>query len=454
MWTRDNTAVMTAAEFTEAAERGRLMAARALTVDPEARYRVESKYGKQFCIDRWPEAYGRENLGGYMSAFKRAVQAAKSLLPILLVCVLLASLAYADSSNAGAFRAPSIYKGAVATNVYWTAGTINNGGDSLAVTAGSHALTANQNNCAAPAFSACNILYADSAGAVDLTQTLSTAVAAGNTLLAFIETGAADAILTNLVLPPQSGTLWLQAAGPNMGAVTVVTPAAAGSAPLGSAALPFSGAYIGDAATNNFLISGTATGARAINLADSAGTLMLTALATNAPGVANSVTGISNGLAFEGATGGDGFQLMLAPTDPTADVTATFPNASFNVGEYTVSWAQGATVANAVSSQFFIADRNVTVTEINVVWGTAETTGAMDVMVERLQGTEACGAGDDLQNAVVDATGAANTVATPALTGTPALLNLAAGNRLCVTLTATPNEVANLVVTVTLQPAQ
>lgn len=423
----------------------------------------------------------------------------------LLVCPAFVS---ADTNNPGTFRAPSIRGGAVATNVYWTAGTINNGGDSVAVAAGSHALTANQNDCAAPTFTACNFLYANSAGAVDLTQTLATAVASGNTLLAMIETGAADAILTNIVLPQQSGTLWNQATGPAVNAVTALSPASAGGTTAGTAALPFSSAYIGNAATNNFRITGTATGARTVTMADGSGTIMvsslatnmtdaansvngasnalvfegatandfelslapadvtadrtatfpdatgtvmLSALATNAPDAANSVTGASNALVFEGATAND-HETSFTPTDPTADRTVTVPNASFTMGAQTVTWAQGGIYSNAVDTQFFVADRAYLVTAINVVWGTAETTGAMDIMVERLQGTEACGSGDDLQNAVVDATGAANTVATPALTGTPALLSLAAGNRLCVDLTATPNEVANMVITVTLQP--
>jgi hypothetical protein len=131
--------------------------------------------------------------------------------------------------------------------------------------------------------------------------------------------------------------------------------------------------------------------------------------------------------------------------------TIAFGDAGAFGGEHTVTWAQGGTAGDALDTQFFIADRAYTVTEINVVWGVAESTGAMDVMVERLQSTEACAAGDDLQAAVVDATGTANTVATPTLTSTTANLDLAAGNRLCVDVSATPNEVANLVVTVTLQ---
>jgi hypothetical protein len=157
-------------------------------------------------------------------------------------------------------------------------------------------------------------------------------------------------------------------------------------------------------------------------------------------------------IVMEGATA-DAFETTISATDPEADRTITLPDASVTVGQQQIQMAYGGIVANHVDAQFFIAPVIYTVTAINVVWGVEETTGAMDVMVERLQGTEACGAGDDLQVAVVDATGTANTVTTPALTATGANLILAAGNRLCVDLTATPNEVTNLTVIVTVIPS-
>lgn len=40
-----------------AAERGRLMAAEAMRVNPEARERVERAYGKEWTMHRYPEAY-------------------------------------------------------------------------------------------------------------------------------------------------------------------------------------------------------------------------------------------------------------------------------------------------------------------------------------------------------------------------------------------------------------
>lgn len=53
--------------------------------------------------------------------------------------------------------------------------------------------------------------------------------------------------------------------------------------------------------------------------------VMSSSLATNFVDIANSVTGKSNGLLFEGATA-DAFETTLAPADATADVTLTLPN--------------------------------------------------------------------------------------------------------------------------------
>ena len=180
------------------------------------------------------------------------------------------------------------------------------------------------------------------------------------------------------------------------------------------------------------------------------GTVMLSSLATNAIDVVNSVTGASNALVLEGATA-DAFETSITPVDATADRTITLPNASLTLGDTTVSWAQGGVVANAEDSIFFIADRAYTVTGINAVWSVAETTGSMDIMPEKLTGTTACGSGNDLLSAAVAGTGTANTVTAGSLTATGADLDLAAGDRICVDLSATPNEVKNITVTVKLK---
>lgn len=54
---------------------------------------------------------------------------------------------------------------------------------------------------------------------------------------------------------------------------------------------------------------------------------MSTALATNYVDAANSVTGVSNGIKFEGSTA-DGFETTLTVADPGADYTATLPAAT------------------------------------------------------------------------------------------------------------------------------
>lgn len=122
------------------------------------------------------------------------------------------------------------------------------------------------------------------------------------------------------------------------------------------------------------------------------------------------------------------------------------------IGQVQASFVQGATAADALDSVFFLADRDFIVTAVSAVWSTAESTGSMDIMVEKLTGTTACASGTDLMSAVIAGTGTANTVTTASLTATAANLFVAEGNRLCVDLTATPNEVANMVVTVTLVP--
>lgn len=43
-------------------ERGRLMAAGNMIMNPEARRRVEEAYGKDYCLARYPEVYAAEAL--------------------------------------------------------------------------------------------------------------------------------------------------------------------------------------------------------------------------------------------------------------------------------------------------------------------------------------------------------------------------------------------------------
>jgi len=112
--------------------------------------------------------------------------------------------------------------------------------------------------------------------------------------------------------------------------------------------------------------------------------------------------------------------------------------------------AQAATAANY--GKFFVADRICTVTRISEsheVLGT--DLGAVTLSVERLQGVEASGAGDDLLGGVkVDLKGANNTNQSPALTGVAANLTLAVGDRLNLLDTGVLTAVGGVTVTVEL----
>jgi hypothetical protein len=48
---------MSGQEYAQAAEWGRRMAANQIATDPEARARVERAFGKDYCMNRYPEAY-------------------------------------------------------------------------------------------------------------------------------------------------------------------------------------------------------------------------------------------------------------------------------------------------------------------------------------------------------------------------------------------------------------
>jgi hypothetical protein len=81
------------------------------------------------------------------------------------------------------------------------------------------------------------------------------------------------------------------------------------------------------------------TADRTVTLADAAGTVMLSSLATNGADAANAVTGASNALVFEGTTADD-YETSVTSTDPTADNTITLPDDS---GAITYSPGGGTT---------------------------------------------------------------------------------------------------------------
>lgn len=154
-------------------------------------------------------------------------------------------------------------------------------------------------------------------------------------------------------------------------------------------------------------------------------------------------------LKMEGATD-DGFELIFDPGDPSQDVVVDVPDAASGVvtiGDVTLPVYFGATPADHLDTLVFVADRAYILTSVDATWGIAESTGAMDIMVEKLVGVTACGSGTDMLSAVIDATATADTTTAGTLHGTAANLALAAGDTVCIDLTATPNEIANMVVT-------
>lgn len=256
----------------------------------------------------------------------------KAISIAILAAIAAAWILTGATTNPATWRAPTVSTGATATKIYWTAGSINNGGHAVAVAAGNASVDASQTSCAAPAFSACDFVYANSVGTVAVTTAIATATASGNTLLALVETSAGS-VPTSIVLPPQSGTLWLQAAGPTATGFTALTPSAAGTIPLCSAPLPCSGAYIGNAATNNALLTGTFGQATTLTAPDP-GAATASLMYINSTTAQNLLTGSFNigdtsaptkALNFQtsGATAGTKMTLAMAQTSSR---TVTFPD--------------------------------------------------------------------------------------------------------------------------------
>lgn len=191
-------------------------------------------------------------------------------LKTILVMTLLSVAGWAQLT----FNPPTVTAGATNT-ISWTAGTVNNGGHPVAISAGTGTVTLNKTDCSNPGYANCNFVFANSSGTVSVTTTQGTAIATGNTLLALIETGAVTT--TQVVYPWQSGTMWLGAGGPLVaGFSSAPTPAVAGATDLGSASLPWGNLWLGTAATNNIQINALATAAaRKVVLADQGGTAAL-----------------------------------------------------------------------------------------------------------------------------------------------------------------------------------
>jgi hypothetical protein len=113
-------------------------------------------------------------------------------------------------------------------------------------------------------------------------------------------------------------------------------------------------------------------------------------------------------------------------------------------------------VADQLDQSCFTANRPYLVYRINEVHTTAESAGTLTIIPRRQQGTEAPASGDALTAAAIDMVGAgavAQTVKTPTLTTSEALLILATGDRLGLDFTDdTAGELAGVTVTFYLYP--
>lgn len=117
---------------------------------------------------------------------------------------------------------------------------------------------------------------------------------------------------------------------------------------------------------------------------------------------------------------------------------------------HTLFGTQAATAGNY--GPFFIAPYPCQVMSVQEVHTTAGTDGSdVTLQVERLQGTEASGAGDDLLGTALNLKGTADTVQTGDLTAAKTNRQLVEGNRLGLVLSGTPTSVNNVVVTVWLK---
>lgn len=228
---------------------------------------------------------------------------------------------------------------------------------------------------------------------------------------------------------------------------------AANSISGASNALVFEGATAD--ANEISLAPADATADRTITLPDAAGTTMLSTLATNAPDAANSVYGTSANLAFEGTTA-DAFETFITATDPVIDTTVTIPaiaSGATTLGQIEVSFIDDPGTPVATDRVFFIATKGYIVNACSQVHSVAAG-GASTLQVVKDTGTTAPGAGTDLLTAAFDLNLTANTVAAKTSGDFVSLAarTLAAGDRLSVDYANAIQSTAGLVITCSLIP--
>lgn len=76
----------------------------------------------------------------------------------------------------------------------WGTGTIYTPNGAVAIVPGSTTVTASATTCARPGFTSCDFIYSNATGTIANTQTLITATAAGNTVLAYLTTSSSGVL--------------------------------------------------------------------------------------------------------------------------------------------------------------------------------------------------------------------------------------------------------------------
>lgn len=111
---------------------------------------------------------------------------------------------------------------------------------------------------------------------------------------------------------------------------------------------------------------------------------MISSLVTNNVDVANSVWGVSNGLAFGGATGANGFEVTVSPgADPGADIALTLPTSAGAI----------PTIIGASSIMTFediTSDEVLTLADCNKIITLTHATVAIEITLPAISGSSGC----------------------------------------------------------------
>lgn len=147
---------------------------------------------------------------------------------------------------------------------------------------------------------------------------------------------------------------------------------------------------------------------------------------------------------------------VAARSEPTlrAPMRPSSRNAIWSIISYPVSISLANTTPQTAAnfSTFFVADRPYSVLSVTEVHGTAGSdASAVTLQIERLQGTEALDAGDELLTTTINLKGTANTVQYGTLKSTE-VTTLYRGDRLALKDAGTLTALKDVTVTVLLLP--